>query len=76
MPCFVTKLVHPVVFGDSALVGASKIPKYWYIIVSIIFITFTTFINIITVIATNFIEFAVNFTNFVTFATIQHVLCQ
>ena len=48
MPRFVTTLVHPIILGDSALVGACQTPGREYAVISVIFVVFVVSAGVIT----------------------------
>jgi hypothetical protein len=75
MPCFVTELVHPVILGDLALIGACRTPGRKCAVVGVISVVFAVFACVIVadsafvgVFATDFAEFAASFVDFTGFA--------
>ena len=71
MPRFVTRLVHPVILGDSAFVGACRTPGRECTIISIVFVIFAVFASVI---AADFVFVGV-FVDFVGFAGFVTVEC-
>ena len=77
MPCFVAGLVHPVILGDLALVGACPTPGRGCAVVGVVFVVFAVSARVIVadsafvdVFAADFAGFAAGFVDFAGFVTV------